>query len=90
MEDVREHVREVELPNTRALPTFDAGVRVLGRRLVEGTMLAWVICDVDDDDALKRMADGRARVRTCTLEAVYLAIAQYGLDYVDTRKAEVL
>jgi ABC-2 type transport system ATP-binding protein len=86
LEDIREHIREVEMPETRTLPQFGEGVRVLGRKLVDTTMLAWVICDSTDDGELRRMADGRAEVRTCTLETVYLAICEHSPDYVNGRK----
>lgn len=90
LEDIREHVREVELPETRCLPSFDRSVRLLGRKLVGTTLLAWVICDVDDaGERLERMADGQARVRTCNLESVYLALSEYSPQYVDTKKEQV-
>lgn len=86
LEDIREHVREVELPDTRSVPEFENGVRLLGRKLIDTTMLAWVICDGVDDEGLARMAGGRAQVRTCTLETVYLAICEHSPDYVNGRK----
>lgn len=89
LEDIREHVREVELPETRCLPKFDRDVRLLGRKLVGTTLLAWVICDLEDAaERLERMADGRARVRTCNLESVYLALSEYSPQYVDGKKVQ--
>ncbi len=86
LEDIREHVREIELPDTRSVPQLSDGVRLLGRKLIDTTMLAWVICDCVDDRELGRMAGGRAMVRTCTLETVYLAICEHSPDYVNGRK----
>jgi ABC-2 type transport system ATP-binding protein len=88
LEDIREHVREIELPDTRYLPEFPADVRVLGRRLVGGTTLAWVVCDVGNGAELQAMANGMAQVRPCSLETVYLAASEYATDYVDTRRLE--
>lgn len=90
LEDIREHVREVELPETRCVPTFHPSVRLLGRRLIGTTLLAWVICDLDDaHHHLESMADGQARVRTCNLESVYLALSEYSPQYVDAKKEQV-
>lgn len=89
LEDIRETVREVEIPDTRAVPDFGDSVRLLGRRLVETTLLAWVICDAADEGELLRLTDSRARIRPCSLETVYLAITEYAPDHIDSHFQEV-
>ena len=89
LEDIRETVREIEIPDTRVAPAFGESVRLLGRRLIEETLIAWVVCDGVDDDELRRLTDFRARVRPCSLESVYLAITEYAPDHVDSYFQEV-
>jgi len=77
LEELREQVRQVALPNTEALPDLAAGVSLLGSIRLGQTLVAWVRCNGLSDDELHRRAGPRARVRTVGLERLYLTIAEH-------------
>lgn len=77
LEELREEVRQVELPNTETMPALGDGVSVLGSIRLADTLVAWVRCNGLSDDELRRRAGPHARVRTVGLERLYLTIAEH-------------
>ena len=83
LEDLREHVREVELP-----PSADASVlteqgQLLGSQDVAGTRLVWIRCGDEGAGGLRKRLGPGAAVRTVTLESLYLALTDYRHDAPD-------
>ena len=77
LEDLREEVREVELPGAADLPDLGAGVTVLGRRREADALLAWVRTTAAAAAALAGRLPATATVRPVDLETLYLAITNH-------------
>ena len=76
LEDLREQVRQVELPDAVALPDLGPNVTKLGSLYTGETVMAWVRCTDSDETELRRRAGPDARIRTVGLEALYLAVCE--------------
>ena len=72
LEDLREQVREIELP-ADAEPPAGEGVTVLNTRDAGDSRLAWVRCEPDAEALAERLAP-EAVVRPVNLEEFYLAL----------------
>lgn len=77
LEDLREEVREVELPGAADLPDLGDGIAVLGRRLEQETLLAWVRTTAEAAGQLAERLPATATVRPVDLETLYLAITNH-------------
>jgi ABC-2 type transport system ATP-binding protein len=73
IEDIREHVREIFVPETETLPDFALSAKTLGSKAVSGGMLFWI--KTSDDLAGKLPAT--ASVRPVNLEAFYLSVTEH-------------
>jgi len=73
IEDIREQVREIFIPETESLPDFTLSAKTLGSKAVSGGMLFWVMTDTD----LSGMLPDAATVRPVNLEAFYLSVAEH-------------
>jgi len=76
LEDLREQVREVELPEAPTPSDLGEGIDLIAHRPVDGAVLAWVRCRRESPAGLERRLGDRAVCRTVGLEALYLAIAE--------------
>ena len=72
LETLREEVRQVELPEGVEWPETE-GMEVLGRREAAGAELMCVRCP-EGEGSLKGALPASARIRTVTLEELYLAV----------------
>jgi ABC-2 type transport system ATP-binding protein len=77
LEDLREEVREVELPGAADLPDLGDGIAVLGRRREQDTLLAWVRTTAEAAGQLAERLPAKAAVRPVDLETLYLAITNH-------------
>jgi ABC-2 type transport system ATP-binding protein len=77
LEDLRENVRQVEVPDDAPPPEFGDSVAILGRAQFGATALAWIKQDGISDDELRRRLGPKAVIRNVGLEALYLAIAEH-------------
>ena len=77
LEDLREQVRQVELPADEAMPSWPEGVDVLGRRRDSDVQLLWVWCPPQMESKLQPVLARSAVVRRVGLETFYLAVTQH-------------
>ena len=77
LEDLREQVRQVELPADEPAPSWPAGVNVLGRRRDADMQLIWVQCPPGTESNLEPVLARSAVVRRVGLETFYLAVTQH-------------
>ena len=76
LEDLREQVRQVEVPDAVALPDLGPNVIKLGSLYTGEMAMAWVRCTDSDETELRRRAGPDARIRTVGLETLYLAVCE--------------
>ena len=77
LEDLREHVRQVEIPASDSPPDLGNVVSVLGCVQLGGTSVVWIRRNGLDDDELRRRLGAGATIRHVDLETLYLAIAEH-------------
>ena len=77
LEDLRERVRQVELPAGTPLPELGPHASVLGRTEAEGTRIFWVRCSDSDDAELRRLLGPGATIRPTGLEMLYMAVTRH-------------
>ncbi len=77
LEDLREQVRQVDLPAGEPAPPWPAGVAVLGRRRDGDVQFIWVQCPPQRETDLEPMLPRHAAVRGVGLETFYLAVTQH-------------
>jgi len=78
LEQLREQVREIQLPAEEKMLGLDEGTDVLGSREVPGGgSLIWVRCSEDGQGDLERIAGERGIVRPVGLETFYLAMTEH-------------
>ena len=77
LEDLRDAVRQVEVPSGSPLPDLGAHASVLGRSQAAGATVLWVQCSGPDDAALRRLLGPGAAVRNASLETLYLAVTRH-------------
>ena len=73
IEDIREQVREVFVPETESLPDFALSTKTLGSKAVSGGTLFWIKAEAVDTISLP----ASATVRPVNLEAFYLSVAEH-------------
>jgi ABC-2 type transport system ATP-binding protein len=89
LENLRDQVREVELPSAEAIPDFGPDVTVLSSRRAGEALLVCVQCRNAGDAELRGRVDARAVIRTVGLEALYLAVAEHRGTNGSMRREEV-
>jgi len=77
LEDLREHVRQVEIPASDSPPDLGNLVSVLGCVQLGGTSVVWIKRNGVDDDEIRRRLGTGATIRHVDLETLYLAIAEH-------------
>ena len=80
LEELRDHVRQVEIEDGDGAADFGPHVAVLGRARQGTTSVAWIKHDGLSDDELCRRLGPKAVIRNVGLEALYLAIAEHRLE----------
>jgi ABC-2 type transport system ATP-binding protein len=75
LEDLREQVREVELPAGAALDALPPEIESLGTRTVGDTTLVWLRAAASEE-AIREIAGPEALVRPVGLEALFLALTE--------------
>lgn len=88
LEDLREQVRQVELPNCSVLPQFGESVALLGSVQQGDTLLVWLKTDGSSDEQLKQRLTPEATIRPTNLETLYLAVAEHRLPDGQDSKTE--
>ncbi|NLH44430.1 MAG: ABC transporter ATP-binding protein [Planctomycetes bacterium] len=78
LEDLRERVRQIELPAGEPAPSWPEGVEVLGQKCEEDVQFIWVQCRSQSESDLESVLPRQAAVRRVGLEKFYLAIARHG------------
>jgi len=78
LEDLREQVRQIELPANEPVPAWPQDVNVLGRKCDEDMQLVWVQCPRGTENELESVLPRQATVRGVGLETFYLALTQHG------------
>ncbi|MGA2062539.1 MAG: ABC transporter ATP-binding protein [Thermoguttaceae bacterium] len=77
LEDLREQVRQVEIPGGIALPKIDKAISILGSVRSGDMQILWIRHDGTSDEALREKLGTGANIRTIGLEEIYLAIAEH-------------
>jgi ABC-2 type transport system ATP-binding protein len=77
LEDLREQVRQVEIPGGTALPKIDKAIAILGSVRTGDTQILWIRHDGLSNDDLHERLGTNVTIRTIGLETLYLAIAEY-------------
>ncbi len=78
LEDLREQVRQIELPTDEPVPPWPAGVDVLGRRCDGDVQFLWVRYPPEMETDLESVLTRQVVVRRVGLETFYLALTQHG------------
>jgi ABC-2 type transport system ATP-binding protein len=78
LEDLREQVRQVELPAEESVPAWPEGVEVLGCRRDSDVRFVWVQCRSGMESDLESVLPRQAVARGVGLETFYLAITRHG------------
>jgi ABC-2 type transport system ATP-binding protein len=78
LEDLREQVRQIELPAGEPAPLWPAGVNVLGRRQDRDVQFIWVQCPPGRETDLESVLPRQAVMRRVGLETFYMTVTQHG------------
>ena len=76
LEELREQVREIELPGGKELPTADPPLHILGRHDNESVQLLWIRSEADDQQLMDQLP-ANAVVRPVNLDSLYLALTEH-------------
>ncbi len=74
LEDLREQVRQIELPVQERAPDWPEGIEVLGHRSDSDVQFVWVRCAPGTDSNLEALLPPPATIRGIGLETFYLAV----------------
>ncbi|MHC4355411.1 MAG: hypothetical protein ACYS0H_22155, partial [Planctomycetota bacterium] len=88
LEDLREQVREVQLPADEQMPQFAGSVELLGSRVASDTRLVWVRCALGSLSELEQSLPAGSTVRSANLETFYLALTQHNSNGRDNDAKE--
>jgi ABC-2 type transport system ATP-binding protein len=77
LEDLREQVRQVEIPGGIALPKIDEAISILGSARSGDMQILWIQHNGTSDEALRQKLGTVVNIRTIGLDAIYLAIAEH-------------
>jgi hypothetical protein len=77
LEDLREQVRQVEIPGGTDLPKIDNTISILGSVRSGDTQILWIRHDGTSDEALREKLGTGVNIHTIGLEEIYLAIAEH-------------
>jgi ABC-2 type transport system ATP-binding protein len=77
LEDLRDHVRQVEVEDGGVPPDFGPQISILGHVRQGDTNLFWIKQEGVSDEELCRRLGPKTTVRNVGLEAIYLAIAEH-------------
>ncbi|MHC4098229.1 MAG: ABC transporter ATP-binding protein [Planctomycetota bacterium] len=80
LEDLREQVREIQLPAEQSIPEFSDGIEVLGEKRVADARLVWVRCSQSASDEFAAIASESTAIRTVGLETFYLAMTEHSKE----------
>ncbi len=78
LEDLRERVREIELPEGRPAPEPDEGFELLGQKKEQGATLYWILSRSGNADAQAARWGAEAESRPVDLETLFLALTEHG------------
>jgi ABC-type multidrug transport system ATPase subunit len=87
LEDLREQVREVQLPADDQMPELPGSVELLGSRVASDARLVWVRCALDESELEQSLPAG-STVRSANLETFYLALTQHNSNGRDNDAKE--
>jgi len=76
LEDLRERVREVELPADVAIADLGEGIDVIAGKSDSDGRVVWLRCDKPVDDSLRKRLGDQALIRTVGLESLYLVLTR--------------
>ena len=76
LEELREQVREIELPGKTELPASDPPLRILGRHDNGSVRLFWIRSEADDEQLADQLP-AQAVVRPVDLDGLYLALTEH-------------
>lgn len=79
LDDLRERVRQVEIPGQCAPPELGELGQVWGQTQLKDMTIAWVSGEGLDNKSIRRRLGIDVTIRTVGLETLYLAIAEHGL-----------
>jgi ABC-2 type transport system ATP-binding protein len=77
LEDLRDRVRQVEIPANGSPPDVSGIASVLGCVQLGGTHIVWIKRNGLDDDEIRRRLGDAVTIRYVGLETLYLAIAEH-------------
>jgi ABC-2 type transport system ATP-binding protein len=77
LEDLRERVRQVEIPASSSPPDVSEVASLLGCVQLGTTSIVWIKRDGLDDDQIRRQLGADVTIRHVGLEPLYLAIAEH-------------
>jgi ABC-2 type transport system ATP-binding protein len=77
LEDLREQVREIALPEGAPPPVFPGGIELIGQKREAGVRFYWARVLNGDMAALGALLSEGADIHTVDLETLYLALAEH-------------
>jgi len=83
LEELREQVREVQLPAGEEEPRFG---QTLGAKTVGETRLVWIRCEGAEEEDVRKMLPERVQMRSVNLETLYLAMTDNRTEKVENLK----
>ena len=76
LEDLRDYVRQIELPGGESLPYLGDDVTIVGQRQQGATAVFWITQNGLAEEELARRLGPQAVIRHVGLETLYLAVAE--------------
>ncbi|MHC4638333.1 MAG: ABC transporter ATP-binding protein [Planctomycetota bacterium] len=77
LEDLRDQVREIQLPGSEQAPVFGNDVEVLGSKVTAGVRLVWIKSVVGQRGKLANLLPANVPIRSVGLETFYLAMTEH-------------
>ena len=77
LEDLRDRVRQVEIPASNSPPDLGELASVLGCAQLGATSIVWLKLNGMDDDEVRRRLGASVTIRNVGLETLYLAIVEH-------------
>lgn len=77
LEDLRDRVRQVEIPGGHTPPDLSEQASVLGCSQAGETSIVWIRRNGPDDDEVRRRLGAGATIRNVNLETLYLAVVEH-------------
>lgn len=76
LEDLREELKEIELPGDSAVPEMGPDVELLASKVEAGTRIVWIRCRNMANQALAGQLGGHTVIRNVSLETLYLVMTE--------------